>query len=139
MRIANCELTKVNPRPAPLRSRDYSPQSEIRNRPILVIAGLVERRHVDALDLREPRQRIGTAEAGASSVCPGAHDLDDRLFAFADEERVEEGVHRLRVEAGGAAREDQRHVIVPVGCAQRDAGQIERGQHVGVELLVGQA
>ena len=60
------------------------------------------------------------------------------LFALADEERVEEGVHRLRVEAGGAAGDDQR-LIRAIRGAQRDAGQIERGEHVGVELFVGQA
>ena len=93
---------------------------------------------VDAFDLGQRRQGIGAAQAGAAGVGPGADDFGDRLFAFADEERVEEGVHRLGVQAGGAAGDDQR-LIRPLGGAQRDAGQIERGEHVGVELLVRQA
>ena len=68
---------------------------------------------------------------------PGPDDLDDRLFALTHEERVEEGVHRLRVHAGGAAGKHQR-LVRPVGREERDAGQVERRQDVGVELLVGQ-
>ena len=47
-------------------------------------------------------------------------------------------MHRLGVQAGGAAGDDQR-LIRAIRGAQRDAGQIERGQDVGVELLIRQA
>ena len=93
---------------------------------------------VDAFDLGQCRQGIGAAQACTAGVGPGADDFGDRLFAFADEKRVEEGVHRFGVKAGGAAGDDQR-LIRPLSGAQRDAGQIERGEHVGIELFVRQA
>ena len=47
-------------------------------------------------------------------------------------------MHRLGVQTGGAAGDDQRFIRAIRG-AQRDAGQIERGQDVGIELLIRQA
>ena len=65
-------------------------------------------------------------------------DFEDHLFAFADDHGVEECAHRLRVEAARAAGYHQRVGGVAVSGAQGNARQVEHGQDVGIELLVGE-
>ncbi len=71
--------------------------------------------------------------------CVGVDDLEDDFFAFADDHGVEEGAHRFRVVAARAAGDDQRVLGAAVGGAQGEAAKVEHRQHVGIELLVGQA
>ena len=65
-------------------------------------------------------------------------DLEDHFFAFADDHGVEECAHRLGVEAARAAGYHQRVGGVAVGGAQGNLRQVEHGEDVGIELLVGE-
>ena len=73
------------------------------------IVGRVQRRHVERL----PAPPAGSAARAAA--CPRArsaaasqHERRQRLLGLADEERVDEGRHRLGVRRRRAARDDQR-------------------------------
>ncbi len=114
-------------------------------RAVGVIGGFVERRNVHARDGCHAAQQIlarDRGRVGLARLFPGqlrAQDLQDDLFALADQKRVYERPHRLRVGARAAARQDQRIVRAAIGRAQGDAGQVEAVERVGEELLVGQA
>ena len=66
------------------------------------------------------------------------NDLGEGLLALADEDRVEEGRNRLRVEGAGPAADNERVVLTPVDRAKRDTGEVERLEHVAVAQFVGQ-
>ena len=110
------------------------------------VAGLVERGYVYAGNLGEhgPEFTAGLFRqvyAGDEFLFPllvHIDDLEDHFFAFADDHGVEEGAHGLRVVAAGAAGDDERVGGVAVFGAQGKAGQVEHGEDVGVELLVGE-
>ena len=110
------------------------------------VAGHVERGHVYAGDLGEhcPESRAGLfwpVGAGGEFLFPAfmhVDDLEDHFFAFADDHGVEKGAHGLGVVASGAAGDDEGVGGVAVGGAQGQAGQVEHGEDVGIELLVGE-
>ena len=65
-------------------------------------------------------------------------DLQHRLLAVAEHRGVDEVGDRLRVEGGVPAGQHDRVVLGAVARVQRDAGQVERGEHVGVAELGGE-
>lgn len=69
------------------------------------------------------------------TVFHGAHafsDFDDHVFAFADNEEVEEGSHRFGIEYGRSACEEEGRVIGAIGGAQGEAGEVDDGEDIGV-------
>ena len=73
---------------------------------------------------------------------PLADDLGDRehdLLAVAEDGRVEEVGDRLGVERRVAAGQHDRVLVAAVDRVQRDAGEVERVEHVGVAELGGEA
>lgn len=109
------------------------------------VACLVKGGYIDAGDLGEhlPKPAAGLCrQVCAALTLPfplfmHVDDLEDHLFAFADDHGVEECAHRLRVVTAGAAGDHERVGSVAVGGAQGEPGQVEHSQDVGVELLVG--
>ena len=65
--------------------------------------------------------------------------VEHGLLAVADDRGVDEVGDRLGVEGGVAAGEHDRVVVVAVRGVQRDAREVERGEHVGVAELGGEA
>ena len=101
------------------------------------VGDVVEGRHVDAAGAREPQQHL-VASAGTPGGLPLPHDVGDRehrLLAVADDRGVDEGGDRLGVEGGVAPRDDDGVLEAPIGGMQRDAGEVEGVQHVGVAEL----
>jgi hypothetical protein len=87
--------------------------------------------------------RNGTSArlAGAALGLPlpdDAGDLENRLLAVAEHGGVDEVGDRLRVEAGVPAGQHDRVVLGAVLAGQRDAREVERGEHVGVAELGGE-
>ena len=94
------------------------------------------------LPLTASRRSSLVATAGAALGLPVAHHLGDRehdLLAVAEHRGVEEVGDRLGVERGVAAGEHDRVVVGAVDGVQRDAGQVEGVEHVGVAELGGEA
>ena len=105
------------------------------------VVDVVEPGDVDGAGARQPQQEL-VAAAGAALGLVLADDVGDgkdRLLAVADDGRVEELRDRLGVERGVTAGHDEGVVVGAVGSAQRDAGEIEGGEQVGVAELGGEA
>ncbi len=102
-----------------------------------VVARREEGRHVDAGDPGQPGQQLAPARAAAPEPAGGHRlcDLDGHLLAVAHREAVEEVGHRLGVEGARSAAHHQRIVLAALGRQQRDAGQVQHGQHAGVGQL----
>ncbi len=108
--------------------------------PVAQVVDVVEARHVDALGAGQPQQQLVTA-TGAALGLPLADDRGDlqyRLLAVAEYGGVDEVGDRLRVEGGVPAGHHHRVRVVAVAGVQRDAGQVQRGEHVGVAELGGE-
>ena len=111
------------------------------DRPVGAVAHVVERRDVAALGLGQPQQQLAPAARPARCL-PGPHhvgDVADHLLAVADRRDVDERGHRLRVERGVPAGDDHRVRLGAVGGVQRNPGQVQRGEQVGVAELGGEA
>ncbi len=108
--------------------------------PVGEVVDVVELRHVDAAGSSQPQQQAVSA-IRATLVLPLAHDLADcqhHLLTVAQHSGVDEVGDRLRVEGGVTAGDHDRRVVTPVGGVQRDAGEVEGGQHVRVAQLGGE-
>ena len=122
--------------------RDAGPVRHDRlDRAVLGVDDVVELRDVDAAADREPAQQL-VAAAGPALGLPLADDLGDRehdLLAVAEHGGVEEVGDRLGVERRVAAGQHDRVVVAAVDRVQRDAGEVEGVEHVGVAELGGEA
>ncbi len=67
------------------------------------------------------------------------HHFKNDLFAFPDHHGVKKGAHRFGVVAARTTGDHKRVFRRAIGGAQRDAGQIQHCEHVGIKLFVGQA
>ena len=108
--------------------------------PVVVVRHVVEPGHVDAATGREPHQHAVAASRTPLGL-PLADHLGDRehdLLAVAEDDGVHEVRDRLGVERGVAAGEHDRVVLGAVDRMQRDAGKVERREHVGVAELGGE-
>ena len=101
------------------------------------VVDVVERRHVDVAGLSQPEEQLGAAAGAALGLeRPGdVGDVEDGLLAVAEHGGVDEVGDRLRVERAVAADQHDRVVVGAVLGVQRDAGQVERVEHVGVAQL----
>ncbi len=105
------------------------------------VLDVVERRYVDPAGLREAEEDL-LAATGAALGLPLADDpghVQHGLLAVADDRRVDEVGDRLRVEGRVTAGQDDRVVDRAVLGLQRDTGQVQRGEHVRVAKLRGEA
>ena len=109
------------------------------SRPSAQVAHVVEARDVDPAGRGQPQQRVVPAQPVVLPVADDVGDHPDHLLAVAEHRGVDEVGDRLRVERGVSAGDDERMRVVAVGRMQRDAGQVERGQQVGVAELGGEA
>ena len=109
--------------------------------PVLGVGDVVELRDVDAAADRQPAQQL-VAPAGPVLGLPLADHLGDRehdLLAVTEDGRVQEVGDRLGVEGGVAAGEHDRVLVAAVGRPERDPGEVEGVEHVGVAELGGEA
>ena len=98
------------------------------------VVDVVEAGDVDPAGGGQAQQQL-VAPARAPVGLPGLDDLGDGahgLLAVAEHRHVDEVGDRLGVEGGVAAGHHHRVGLVAVGGVQRDAGQVERGEQVGV-------
>ncbi len=104
------------------------------------VLDVVEAGDVDAAGPGEAEEEFLAASRAALGL-PGAddrRDLQDGLLAVADDRAVDEVGDRLRVEGRVAAGQDDRVVDAAVLRLQRDARQVQGGEHVGVAQLRGE-
>ncbi len=104
------------------------------------VLDVVEAGDVDVAGLGEAEEDL-FAPARPPLGLPGADDLghvEDGLLAVADDRAVDELRDRLGVEGRVAAREDDRVVDGTVAGLQRDAGEVQGREHVGVAQLRGE-
>ena len=79
------------------------------------------------------QQAVPAARAPGQLPAPDQlGDRQDRLLAVAENRPVQEFGDGLGVEGGVAARDHQRIPLAPPRRRERDAGQVERGEQVGV-------
>ncbi len=104
------------------------------------VGDVVEARHVHAAGLGQAQQQLVPA-AGAPGGLPLTYkvgDGADDLLAVAEHGDVDEVGDRFGVERRVPAGDDDRMRLVPVHGVQRDGGEVERGEHVGVAELGGE-
>ena len=104
-----------------------------------VILRLVESRRVGRRDL------LGGGEDNLLSPGVGGlhrsndfHQFAQGLLAVADEEDIHEVGQRLGAVGQGIPADDDRIILAPVGRPQGDAREVQHGQHVRGEHLVGE-
>ena len=105
------------------------------------VGHVVELRDVDVAGDREPAEQLVAATHPVLGL-PLADDLGDRehdLLAVAEHGGVDEVRDGLGVERRVAAGDDDRVVLAAVGRVQRDPGEVEGVEHVGVAELGGEA
>ena len=103
------------------------------------VVDVVELRDVDAAADRQPVQQLVARRPGRAALgLPLADHLGDRehdLLAVTEHGGVEEVRDRLGVERRVPAGEHDRVLVAAVDGVQRDAGEVEGGEHVGVAEL----
>jgi len=97
--------------------------------PVGVVARGIQRGDVDAGYGGGADQKIAPLSAAPGTI--GVDQLNQRLFAIADHDQIQEIGHRLRVEGAAAAGDHQRRVVAALGGQHGQAGQIEHIEHVG--------
>ena len=111
------------------------------DRAVRAVADRVEARHVDAVDAGEAGQQLDAA-AGLALRLPRLDDVGDvadDLLAVAEDGAVDEVADRLGVERGVPTGDDDGVALVAVDGVQRDAGEVEGLEQVGVAELGGEA
>ena len=103
---------------------------------ILFIRHIVERRDVNAGDLRHFQQQPIFCPALLFALLDSGADVLQHLLTLAQLHDIEEISHRLGIADAGAARDDERPAGVTVRRAQRDARQAQHSQNIGVAKLV---
>ena len=96
----------------------------------------VERRDVDALELRRLAQKFLFAQTLPLGCAVAFDDLAGALLPFADGEKVDEIGQRLRVYRADAPGEDNALQPLAVFGQQRQSGKLEHVEHVRVAHLV---
>ena len=70
---------------------------------VIVIADIIQRRHIHALDICGEPQKLGSAPALSLALAVELDDLEIDLFAVAEEEYVDEIGYRLGIAGTGTA------------------------------------
>ena len=101
-----------------------------------MIGRLIESRHIDAFNAGKTAQRFQTREPLALACAHAFDEFHHHFLAVANLEGVDEGGKRLGIECTGAAGNDERIAFTALAGAQRNVGQIEHFQHVGIAHFV---
>ena len=96
----------------------------------LVIAHLIQRRHIGTGDRRELLDNLSARDALIAQATMQLANLEQRLLALTDQDGIEEGRIRLGVIDRGATGDDDGIVLGAVGRKQRNASEIERLEKV---------
>ena len=105
---------------------------------ILVVGDGIEGGHIKPRHLGRSHQQILTGPPLPAGALIEPDELHGHILTLAQGEDVHKGRQRLRVVGTGAAGDDQGGVLVPVGGAQGQPGQIQHVEHVGVGHLIAQ-
>ena len=100
------------------------------------IHGAIERRNVDALDLRKPLQKRRFVQTLALCGADGLDEFAVHFFPVAQKDRVEQVGDRFRVAGARTARHDQRVRFIAIGGKKRNARKLQHRQHVRVAHFV---
>ena len=101
-----------------------------------IVSMRVERRDVDALELRRLAQKFLLAQTLPLGCAVAFDDLAGALLPFADGEKVDEIGQRLRVYRADAPGEDNALQPLAVFGQQRQSGKLKHVEHVRVAHLV---
>ena len=104
--------------------------------PVRVPPRLIEGRHVDPGENQEIAQPLCSRSARVLPLAHHVRQLQDGVLALAEEERVDERRHRLRVERAAPTRDHDRMLFAPLSRPHRYPTQVERVQHVRVRHFV---
>ena len=102
----------------------------------LVMAHLIQGRHIGTGDRRELLDNLSARDALVAQAAMQLADLEQRLLALANEDGIEECRVRLGVIHRGTTGDDDGVVLGTVGSQQRNAGEIERFEEVRHSHLV---
>ena len=103
---------------------------------VFVIAVLVERGDIDAVQPRCLAQEMRLVPDLRLCLCVERENLYGELLAFAEGEEVDELCQRLRIVGAGAAGKHDVAQSLPILRMQGDAGKIQHVQDVGVAHLI---
>ena len=106
------------------------------NGSVLVVGYVVKGRHVDPRDLCRQLQETLPPAPGRPVLLITVHQFEIHGLALADIEQVEEVGQRLRVVRAGASADHDGIVFTPLTGVQRNLGQLQHLQDVGVTHLV---
>ena len=67
-----------------------------------------------------------------------SEDFQDDCLSLADHKRIDEGVHRLRVETGMSSGNYQRVRLATLYGPQRDTGQVKHVEGIGIQRFIRQ-
>ena len=108
------------------------------NAAVFEVVDVVELGHIDAAGAREAQQDLVATSALGLGLANDRGDVEHCLFAVAEHCGVNEHRQGLGVEGCVAAGDHDRVCVGAVDCVQRNAREIEGGQHVGVAKLGGE-
>ena len=107
-------------------------------RSVGIVTDVKQRRHIQsAYCTRGLVQKIGTAVASLGLhlyVQPGK--LIKHGFTLADRETVKKVCHRLSVIGTGASADYYRAILTAIGRTERNFGEIEHIQHIGIAHFI---
>ena len=106
------------------------------HRAVLVVAHLVQRRHVDARNAGGLTQKAGFVPAFPLGPTVQIGELKHDLFPVADQEHIDKIGQRLRVIGARSAADDQMGKRLPLRRKHRDTAEIQHVQDVGEGKLV---
>ena len=104
---------------------------------VFEVLDVVEARHVDHAGQGKPAQEADTA-LGAAFALPVAHDVSDEqygLFTITHHSSIDELGNGLGIKCCVAAGDDDRVLIGAISSEYRNAGEINRREHVRVTKL----
>ena len=103
---------------------------------VVVVADLVERRNVNALDFCAALKKLRLADALSLALAENLHYLEVDLLSLADEKDIHEIRNRFGVAGAGSAGYDYIFQLCSVARINRHVAQPEHIEHIGVAKLV---
>ena len=107
-----------------------------RERSVFVIRRMIQAGHIYAVQAGQTAQTFLAGDALLLALLHHVDGFQRADFAVADGKCVDERIQRFRVERAGAARNHNRVIPCAILAAQRNPGQIEHFQNIGVAHLI---
>ena len=104
----------------------------------LPVSHLIERRHIQARNTGGRRQQFPPAPPLISGAAVKLQQLQQHILPFAQTENVDKGRQRLGFVGAGPAGDDQRALLPPVRRPQRQSGQVQQVEHIGIGQFIAQ-